>query len=105
MDPIIVLDVTLTGALLLLLAGSIGFKATTHNWLKAHGTDVSALITRVKKDNIEHQTCQLTARWTDPRTGRSFTFKGYRLDLGYQAGQLVGIRLDPKHPSRYIMQS
>lgn len=105
MAPIIVLDVTLTGALLLLIVGYIGFHVSTHKWLKAYGTNISALITQVRRDNIEHRSCQLTARWIDPRTGRSFTFTGYRLDLGYQPGQLVGIRLDPRHPSRYIMQT
>ena len=104
MASIITLDLTLTGALLLLLVGYVGFHVSTHKWLKAHGTEVGALITHVRRDNITHQTCLLTASWTDPRTGRRWTFKGSRLDLGYQPGQLVGIRLDPKHPSRYLME-
>ena len=104
MAPIVILDLTLTTTLLLFIGGYIGFYVMTNKWLKVHGTDVSALITQVRKDNIEHQACQLIASWTDPRTGRKWTFKGFRLDLGYQTGQLVGIRLDPKNPSRYIMQ-
>lgn len=104
MAPIIILDLSLAGALLVLIVGYVGFLVLTDKWLKAHGIDVSALITQVRRDNIEHQTCQLIASWTDPRTGRRLTFKGIRLDLGYQPGQLVGIRLDPRHPSRYIFQ-
>ena len=105
MPSIIILDLTLTGALLFLLIGYIGFHVINHRWLKAHGTDVGALITEVRRDNIVHQTCVLIASWTDPRTGRRWTFKGSRLDLGYQTGQLIGIRLDPRHPYRYLMQA
>ena len=104
-SSIIILDLTLTGALLLLIVGFIWFHITRHKWLKAHGTDIGALITHVRRDNIAHQTCQVTAHWTDPRTGRRCTFRGFRLDLDYQPGQLIGIRLDPNHPSRYLMQN
>jgi len=105
MDSIIILDLTLTGALLLLIASFVRFHISHHRWLKAHGTDIGALITYVRRDNIAHQTCQLTANWTDPRTGRRWTFRGFRLDLGYQPGQLIGVRLDPRRPSRYLMDS
>jgi len=105
MPSIIILDLTLSGTLLLLVTGYVGFHVFNHRWIKAHGTDVGALITEVRRDNIAHQTCTLIASWTDPRTGRRWTFKGFRLDLGYQAGQLIGIRLDPRHPSRYLMQA
>jgi hypothetical protein len=104
MASIIILDLALTGALLLLIVGSVWFQVSHHMWLKAYGTDVSALITQVRRDNRTHQTCLVTAAWTDPRTGRRWTFQGYRFDLGYRAGQLVGIRLDPEHPSHYIME-
>ena len=105
MAHIIILDLTLTGALLLLIVGFLWFQVSNHRWLKAHGTDVGALITHVRRDNIAHQTCQVIATWTDPRTGRKWTFQGHRLDIGYQAGQLVGIRLNPKDPSHYMMGS
>ena len=105
MPSIIILDLTLSGTLLLVVTAYMGFHVFSHQWLKAHGTDVGALITEVRRDNIAHQTCTLIASWTDPRTGRRWTFKGFRLDLGYQEGQLIGIRLDPRHPSRYLMQA
>lgn len=105
MDSIIILDLTLTGALILLIAGYIWLHIFQHRWVKAYGTDIGAVITDVRRDNIAHQTCQLTASWTDPRTGRRWTFRGFRFDMGYQPGQLVGVRLDPKHPSRYLMES
>ncbi len=104
MASIVILDLTLLGALLILLVGYVGFHVATYRRLKTHGTEVGALITHVRRDNIEHQTCQVTATWTDPRTGRKWTFRDFRLDLGYQTGQLIGIRLDPKHPSRYSME-
>ena len=104
MASIVMLDVTLPAALLVLLVGSVWLQVSHQRWLKAHGTDVSALVTQVRRDNRTLQTCLVTAAWTDPRTGRRCTFQGYRFDLGYRAGQLVGIRLDPKHPSHYIME-
>lgn len=105
MAPIIILDLSLTGALLLWIGGYAGFHIFKHKRLQAYGTEVSALITQVRRDNIEHRTCLLIASWTDPLTGRRLTYLGYHLDLGYQPGQLVGIRLDPKHPSRNIYRA
>jgi len=105
MDSIVMLDLTLTGALLLLITGFAWFHISHYRWLKAHGTDIGAVITHVRRDNIAYQTCQVTANWTDPRTGRKWTFRGFHLDTGYQPGQLVGVRLDPRRPSRYLMQS
>ncbi len=70
-------------------------------WLEAHGTHVGALITYMRRDSV--QTCLITAAWTDPRTGRRCIFQGFRLNTGYQAGQLVEIVLDVRHPSHYTM--
>ena len=105
MDSIIILDLSLSGALLSFIAGYIWLHISHHKWLKAYGTDIGALITHVRRDNIAHQTCQITAHWTDPRTGRRCTFRGSRLDTGYQPGQLIGVRLDPSNPSRYLIES
>ena len=104
MASIIILDLTLTGVLLPVIVGYVWFQVSHHRWLKEHGTDVGALITHVRRDNITHQKCLVTAAWTDPRTGRRWKFQGSLLDMGYQAGQLIGIRLDPQHPSRYMME-
>jgi hypothetical protein len=104
MTSIIILDLALTGALLLLIGGSVVFYVSNYRWLRVYGTDVGAIITHVRRDDIAHQICLVTATWTDPRTGRRWTFKGHRLDMGYQEGHLVGIRLDPRHPSRYMMR-
>ncbi len=101
MPSIIILDLMLTGTLLLLGIGFIRFQISNHVWLKAHGTHVSGLITQVRRDGA--QVCLVTAAWTDPRTGFRCTFQGFRLDMGYQAGQLVDILLDVRHPSHYMM--
>src|SRR5690348_1450837 len=61
MASIIILDLALTGVLLLLLVGYVWFQFSHHRWLKAHGTDVGALITAVRRDNIAHQTCMVIA--------------------------------------------
>ncbi len=104
MASIIILDVTFVITLLVLLVGFIWFRVSYHTWLKEHGTNVVALVTQVRKDNRTLQTCHVTATWTDTHTGCRCTFQGYRFDLGYRAGQLVGIRLDPKRPTHYIME-
>ena len=103
MATIILLDFVLTLSVLIFIAGSVWYRLSTHTGLEAHGTDIGAVITQVRRDDIAHQTCVVTAAWTDPRTGRRWTFHGLRRDLGYQPGQLIGIRLDPRHPSRYLM--
>ena len=68
MTSILILDLALTGALLLLVGGSVVFYVSNYRWLKAYGTDVGAISTHVRRDNIAHQTCLVTATWTDPRT-------------------------------------
>src|SRR5437588_2951452 len=51
LTSIFILDLALTGALLLLIGGSVVFYVSNYRWLKAYGTDVGAIITHVRRDN------------------------------------------------------
>ena len=101
MPPIIILDLVLLGTVLVLRIRFVLSQGSNYTWLEAYGTHVGALITHVRRGSV--QTCVITAAWTDPRTGRRFIFRGFRLNTGYQAGQLVEIVLDVHHPSLYTM--
>ncbi len=101
MAPIIILDLVLLATVFVFSIRFVWLQISNDTWLKAHGTHIGALITYVRRDSV--QTCLITAAWTDPRTGRRFTFRGFRLNTGYQVGQLVEIVLDVHHPSRYAM--
>jgi hypothetical protein len=45
-------------------------------------------------------------RWTNPLTGRTYTFWTWIMDScpGYTQGSLVSILVDPSNPKRYIME-
>src|SRR5947209_19771512 len=75
MTSILILDLALTGALLLLIGGSVVFYLSNYRWLKAYGTDVGAIITHVRRDNIAHQNGLVTATWPVRPKVRRWTFK------------------------------
>ena len=103
MISIIKLDVLLIAITLLVIGHFVWSQVSTSRWLSRYGTSISALITQVIKEQA-HQTCFVTAAWTDPRTGRRWTFRGWQFYRGHHVGQLITVRLDPTSPSCYTLE-
>ncbi|MBA2680216.1 MAG: hypothetical protein H0U76_17695 [Ktedonobacteraceae bacterium] len=103
MTSLIELDILLFVIALLVIGRFVWSQVSNSRWLSQYGTSISALITQVRREQAR-QACFVTAAWTDPRTGRRWTFRGWQLDRDYQVGQFIAIRLDPTSPSCYTLE-
>jgi hypothetical protein len=78
-------------------------------WLQAHGKQIIALVTSIRHETgktawgIARENYHVTAKWTNPRTGRTHTFWTWIIDSrpGFAQGSLVPVLIDPNHPERY----
>ena len=76
----LLLDTLLGLATLALISAFVVYQIYQFRWFTSHGKQISAMVT-----SIRHETCKtawgssrdnyyLTATWTNPRTGRTYTF-------------------------------
>ena len=80
--------------------------------LREHGQRIIALVTRVRHETGKSRlgfACDnyyLTARWTDPRSGKTTIFDTWTKDRPptYREGDLVPVLIDPCHPERYEVE-
>jgi hypothetical protein len=80
-------------------------------WLRSHGKQVTALVTSIRHETgrtawgIPRDNYYVTARWTNPRTGRTHTFWTWITNScpGLAKGSLVPVLVDPNNPERYAL--
>jgi hypothetical protein len=90
----------------------ITYQVRKANWLEKRGERIVAEVTDVKHDQrrastgISHDFYSVTAIWTNPKTGRTYTFWKYIFDKDphCEPGKLVPILIDPHNPRRYEIQ-
>ena len=106
MDPILLLDALLAACTVMLIVLWILYQCHTFTWLGQHGKPVTALVTQVgpAKLHVIGGHAFVTAKWTDPRTGRAYTFEGLSAALPLREGALVTVQIDPHHPQRYLRE-
>lgn len=112
MDSIFLIDLLLAAATLVLIIILIYYQVWKINWLQHHGRRIIATITAIRHEKKKTSTgavrdfAYVTARWTDPRTGQTYTFWKWLVDnhVSYTTGYLVPILIDPRHPRRYQME-
>jgi hypothetical protein len=81
-------------------------------WLKRYGRPVVATITSIRHETgktptgFSRDNYYLTAKWTNPRTGKTYTFWTWIMSRcpEIEQGSLVSILIDPKNPHRYTME-
>ena len=81
-------------------------------WLHGHGRRIIALVTRVRHETgknrlgLASNNYYLTARWTDPRSGKTTIFDTWTTDRppAYREGDLIPVLIDPCHPERYEVE-
>ena len=105
-------DLLIIAALLGLLIAAIAYIGWEFNRLRHHGRRIIATITDISygvgnsDSQFSHDHPYVTAKWTDPATGHSYTF--WQLAVGnkpfYKIGSLIPVLVDPKHPTFYEMQ-
>src|SRR5260370_42030834 len=76
----ILLDALLILATLALISAFVVYQVYQFRWLTSHGRQISAMVTSFRHETgrtawgLSHDTYYLTAKWTNPRTGRTYTF-------------------------------
>lgn len=103
-------DILLAAGTLVLIVSFITYQVRRIERLKQHGRRIIATITSIRHETgksfgLTRDNYYVTAKWTNPRTGRSYTFWTWIINscLSYRQGDLVPVLIDPHHPERYAM--
>lgn len=112
MNGTMVLDGLLSLGTVAIFVSFIFAQAHRIKWLHEHGQRIIALVTRVHHETNQNRlgfACDnyyLTAKWTDPRSGKTTLFDTWTKDRPpvYKVGDLVPVLIDPCHPGRYEVE-
>ncbi|HKF37513.1 MAG TPA: DUF3592 domain-containing protein [Ktedonobacteraceae bacterium] len=103
-------DILLVTGTLVLIVAFITYQILKIEQLKQHGRRIIATITSIRYEpgksfGLTRDNYYVTAKWTNPRTGSSYTFWTWIVNarLNYRQGDLVPVLIDPNHPQRYTM--
>jgi len=80
-------------------------------WLKRHGRRIVAAVTSIRHETgkspagFSRDNYYVTAKWTNPQTGRTYTFWTWIMNHcpDYTQGSLVPVLIDPNNPNRFTM--
>jgi len=81
------------------------------SWLSSHGRQISAMVISIRHETgktawgFSRDIYYLTAMWTNPRTGRTYTFWTWIMNSTptYTKGSLIPVLIDPKNPKRFVL--
>jgi hypothetical protein len=98
------------GAMALMIAFVL-YQIYTFSSLRSHGKQIIALVTSIRHETgktawgISRDNYYVTAKWTNPRTGRTHTFWTWIINSrpGFANGSLVPVLIDPNNPERYTL--
>jgi hypothetical protein len=107
----LLLDTLLALGTLALISAFVIYQIYQFRWLPSHGRQVSAVVTCIRHETgktawgISRDNYYLTAKWTNPRTGRTYTFWTWIMNSTptYTEGSLVTVLIDPKNPNRFAL--
>ena len=107
----LLLDMLLVIGTLALIIAFIAYQIQKIEWLKHHGRRIVATITSIRHETGKTQAgfsrdnYYVTAKWTNPRTGKAYTFWTWIMNShpDYAKGDLVPILIDPNNPKRFTM--
>lgn len=107
---VVMLQLLLASGTIVLLIALVVYQAHKIRWLRDHGRRIIALVTSIRHETgktkwgFPRDNYYVTATWTDPRTGRTYTFWTWVMNScpAYKKGSLVPVLIDPKHPGRYV---
>ncbi len=79
--------------------------------LRYHGKRIIAMVTSIRHETgktatgFSRDNYYVTATWTNPRTGQTYTFWTWIMNAHaiYTKGSLVPVLIDPKNPKRYTL--
>jgi len=107
----LILDTLLAVGALALISVFVVYQVYQYRWLSSHGRQVSAMVTSIRRETgktawgVSRDNYYLTAKWTNPRTGRTYTFWTWIMNStpSYTKGSLVPVLIDPKNPERFAL--
>ena len=111
MIHLLVLDTLLVLGTLALISAFVVYQVYQFRWLTSHGRQISALVTSIRHETgkttwgVSRDHYYLTATWTHPRSGRTYTFWTWvaHSNPAYTKGSLVPVLIDPKNPKRFAL--
>jgi hypothetical protein len=111
MNQTVFFDMFLVAANLALIMVFVAYQIQKIGWLKRHGRPIVALVTSIRHETGKkpagflRNNYYVTATWTDPHSGRTYTFWTWVMNScpGYTQGSLVPVLIDPNNPKRYTM--
>src|SRR5438552_18005966 len=111
MNQLMLLDVLLVVGTLAVIIAFIAYQIQKIAWLKHHGRRIVSMVTSIRHETGKTHTgysrdnYYVTAKWTNPRTGRTYTFWTWVMNSSpdYTNGSLVPVMIDPNNPNRYTM--
>jgi len=112
MNQMLLLSIFLLISVLTLTIAFIIYQIRQLGWLRHHGKRVVALVTSIRHEvgktraGFARDNYYLTATWTNPRTGQTYTFWSWIMNQApeYVQGSLVPVLIDPKDPKHYLME-
>src|SRR5438105_2597685 len=110
MQPIL-LDMLLALATIALMVLFVTYQIYKIRWLSGRGRQIIAVVTSIRRETgktawgVSRDNYYLTATWTSPRTGQTYTFWAWSLDARptYTKGSLIPVLIDPNNPKRYAL--
>ena len=107
----ILLDLLLASGTLVLIMSFVAYQVYKFRWLPAHGRQIIATVTSIRHETgktawgFSRDNYYVTATWTNPRTGRTYTFWSWLMNTGemYTRGSLIPVLIDPRNPKRYVL--
>jgi hypothetical protein len=105
----LLLDMLLAAGTVALMIVLVVYQIHRIRWLPAHGKLVTAMVTSIRHETgktaqgFPRDNYYLTATWTSPRTGRTYTFWTWVMNRrpAYTQGSLIPVLIDPNNPNRY----
>jgi hypothetical protein len=112
MDQITLFNIFLVTSVLVLVTGFITYHIQRISWLHQHGRRVVAMVTSIRHETgktdagFSRDNYYVTATWTNPRTGKTYTFWTWILNQAPDFGQgdLVPVLIDPNNPEHYALE-
>ena|SRR5437764_664292 len=110
MQPLLLDTLLVTGTMALMMA-LVAYQIYKIRWLPNHGKQITAMVTSIRHETgktawgFTRDNYYVTATWTHPRTGRTYTFWTWIMNARpvYTKGSLVPVLIDPHNPKRYAL--
>jgi hypothetical protein len=110
MQPLL-LDTLLVSGTVALMIAFVVYQIYQMRWLTDHGRQIIAMVTSIRHETGKtawgnlRDNYYLTATWTNPRTGCTYTFWAWTMNYrpAYTKGSLVPVLIDPNNPRRYAL--